>query len=648
MQRKKLNAIFRHFNSEKETHTDAGVIEEKDMLAVLLSRVLLVLIILGGIITAAYTVFKLLSDSDIDIDLYIAFSCIAILLLSYVINKTGRYYSASLLSVITITTAVFLTAIPSPSPGDIRLLYLLCIPILFSSMLLPFSHTFILTGIISVTTILFAIVNPQHFDKTPVFTTFIIAGMVLLSTRHNILIERLRREKLKQSAEHYKYLASHDSLTTLPNRTLVQDRIYSAIARADRKKELCAICFMDLDNFKEVNDAFGHSAGDELLRIMATRLTTILRSTDTIARMGGDEFILIIEHLASPVSVLPVIYKISKEISAPCIIRDKEILVTTTIGISFYPQDGDAPEQLLQNADTALYHAKGLGKHNYSFFKGMMVRDTEKKLVLARELEQAVKNKEFFLLYQPQVDPDTGEVIGTEALIRWQHPEKGVLSPNEFIPVAEETGLIGDIGTWALKTACHQLRKWHDAGLDWLRVSVNVAEAQIRKGVLLSTVDQALEESGIPPHYLELELTENILFKETEASASFLTKLKKRGVRIAVDDFGAGYSTLRQLTLFPIDVLKVDRRFAIDVASNRKDAAVVGGILYIAQKLGFITIAEGIETPEQLEAYHRLGFDLIQGFLFSPPLPPDSLATIAASTCNIPAYNIETKEHYEE
>ncbi len=424
----------------------------------------------------------------------------------------------------------------------------------------------------------------------------------------------------KQAEGRLRYLATHDAMTGLANRGAFGDRLEEAIARSRRHATGLAVLFLDLDNFKEVNDAFSHGCGDEVLRLIASRLRRVLRDSDTVARRGGDEFSVLVEDLADPMTVVPILEKLLAAVSEPCIIEGRELFLTTSIGVSMYPENGEHGEALIQNADTALYHAKATGKNSYSFFSGEMTRRALRRLSLAVDLRRAVKRGELELRYQPQVDSEDGRVVALEALLRWSRPDP--VTPSEFIPIAEESGLITAITPWVLETACRAAVEWTGSSLGQAGVAVNVSERDLRHGQVVQWIEQALERTGLAPERLEIELTENIVFQQMSQSQELLRLIRALGVGLAIDDFGSGFSTLRQLAGLPISTIKIHGGFAPRIVKDRREAAVVAGIMAIGERLGVAVVAEGVENGTQLAAYRRLGCTLVQGYHYSRPVEP--------------------------
>ena len=416
------------------------------------------------------------------------------------------------------------------------------------------------------------------------------------------------------------HAAQHDVVTNLPNRLLLSDRIAQSIALARRQHRPLAMIFLDLDRFKYINDSLGHAIGDELLRSVSKRLLASVRASDTVSRLGGDEFVVLLSEIAHPVDAAASAGKMLLALSGPHAIGGQELHIDGSIGISVYPEDGEDAETLIKNADTAMYHAKEKGRNNFQFFKAEMNVKVVERQSLEGSLRRALERKEFLLHYQPKVNLETGEISGVEALIRWQPPDRGFLLPAQFVPVAEECGLILQIGRWVLYEACRQAREWQDAGLAFKRISINVSAVEFRDKGFVEGVRTILSETGLQARYLELELTEGVLMEDAESTASVLQELKMMGVHLAVDDFGTGYSSLSYLQQFPIDVLKIDQSFVHRITGDRDDSPIVSAIISMGKSLNHRVVAEGIETREQrayLQTQHCVEG---QGFLFSRPL----------------------------
>lgn len=424
----------------------------------------------------------------------------------------------------------------------------------------------------------------------------------------------------KRHEEQMEQQATHDTLTGLANRTILNDRIGLLIERAAREKSVVALLLLDLDRFKEINDSLGHGAGDELLRGMAARLTELMRDSDTVARLGGDEFVVLVE-MDTADSAIPVAQKILDALTKPFSISGREVFASASIGISLYPKDGGNSEELLKNADVAMYRAKKHGFNKFLFYDENMNASSVERLNLETHLRHAVDNGELLLYYQPQVNLHSGEIIGAEALIRWQHPEMGLVSPAKFIPLAEETGLIFPIGDWVMRTACAQVKVWQDAGVMTPPVAVNLSAHQFRQRHLVKMVTGVLLDSGIDGRYLELEMTESAVMEDADRVIKVLRELKDMGTSISIDDFGTGYSSLSYLKQFAIDKLKVDQSFVRELTRDPSDAAIVVAIITMAHSLGLNVIAEGVETEGQMAYLRSHGCDEMQGYFFSRPVP---------------------------
>lgn len=418
------------------------------------------------------------------------------------------------------------------------------------------------------------------------------------------------------------YLGYHDSLTDLPNRALLKERLNQTLALADRGRKNLALLHLGLDQFKMINDAYGHRMGDKLLKAVAGRLGRGLRREDTLARVGGDEFSIVLPDIKQAQNAAKVARALLDTLSEPFAPDGKEIYVSAAVGISIYPADGTRAAVLITNAEHAMRHAKREGRNRYRFFtSGLQARVTE-RLSLGNSLIHALERHEFIPYYQPHVDIAGGRIVGMEALARWRHPKRGIVMPDEFIPVAEETGLITAVGEEILRMACEQNRAWQDAGFRPLSVAVNLSAVQLRQADLVDTVRRILKETRLPARYLTLELTETAIMENVEVSATVMRALKSLGVHLAIDDFGTGYSSLASLTNFPFDALKIDKAFIGNMVGDAKMGAIVGAIISLAHNLNLNVIAEGVETKAQLNFLRRLDGDAIQGFLFCVPLPP--------------------------
>jgi diguanylate cyclase (GGDEF)-like protein len=455
------------------------------------------------------------------------------------------------------------------------------------------------------------------------------------------LLERTIRYAIerKLSNERILRMAYYDDLTSLPNRVLFQDRLKQVLTHAERYKDQFAVMFLDLDNFKRINDTLDHRIGDLLLKDVAKRLSGYVRKADTvayqkkhafastIARLGGDEFTVMLTDIRSIQDAGKVSQRMLDILSQPFRLDNHEVFITASIGIAIYPFDGVDTDTLLKNADIAMYHAKEQGKNNYQFYKQSMNTSAFERLNLENSLRKALVREEFILHYQPRMDLKTGAIVGTEALIRWNNPEKGLIPPSEFIPIAEETGIIMSIGEWVLKNACHQNKVWQDTRSlkTPVSVSINLSGYQFNQDTFINLVEKVLDVSCLEPEYLELEITESVIMKNAEKTIILLDKLKRMGLSISMDDFGTGYSSFSYLKRFPIDIIKIDRSFVKDITKNPDDAAIVRAILAMARNLKLKVVAEGVETEEQLEFLREHRCDEIQGFLLSAPLSPEEV-----------------------
>ncbi|HAV36959.1 MAG TPA: bifunctional diguanylate cyclase/phosphodiesterase [Massilia sp.] len=440
-------------------------------------------------------------------------------------------------------------------------------------------------------------------------------------------------------ARHYErrlhHLAHHDPLTGLANRTLLQDELKRAIEFALSNELLGALAFLDLDNFKYINDNFGHEAGDVVLREIASRLRASVREGDTVARVGGDEFVLVIRDQPSTQHVADLVERIRRSVGAPITVAGKEIVAGTSIGVSLFPLDGDNVDRVMRAADAAMYHAKSLGKNNCQFYSTELNQIVHRHLLLEASLSRAIRNDELTLDYQPKVDLRTGKVIGAEALVRWRHPEHGLVSPEEFIPVAEETGLIVPLGEWVLAQACGTAKTLRALGIDDFVISINLSARQLRQRQFARHLAEVLERHGVDPHMLELEVTESQLMDRPQEAKQALAELKSLGVRLSIDDFGTGYSSLSQLQKFPVDVIKIDRSF---LGGGLQDgpAVITRAIIALGHSLKLKVIAEGVETLEQLAFLRQHDCDQMQGYYFSPALPQDKLQAMVCNDARLP------------
>lgn len=424
------------------------------------------------------------------------------------------------------------------------------------------------------------------------------------------------------------YLAFHDGLTGLPNRALLTDRLTMALAERRRDGQALAVMFLDLDRFKLVNDTVGHAAGDQVLQGVAERLTGTVREGDTVARLGGDEFTVLLPAVSRMEEACEAAKRILQRLRWPWVLAGHEFHITASLGIAIYPQDGEDAETILRNADTAMYRAKDQGRDNFQIFTTAMNAHVQERVQLESELRQALKRGEFEVYYQPEVNTETGQIVAMEALVRWHHPERGLLLPEEFIPLAEETGLILALGEWVLRTACAQNRAFQEASLPHVRVAVNLSSRQFQDAGLVSMVARLLKETGLDPHYLELEITEGTAMRDVEFTIKMLSDLRGMGVHVSIDDFGTGYSSLAYMKRLPVDSVKIDGSFVSDAPKDPDDAAIVAAIVALARTLNLRAVAEGVETYEQLAVLREQRCHEAQGYLFSKPVPAQAIERI--------------------
>ena len=475
-------------------------------------------------------------------------------------------------------------------------------------------------------------VGAFDYISKPIDLRHVEASVERALNHHSLLLEkRLYKEQLEsllqERTAQVDWLAYYDTVTQLPNRALFEDRLTQAVAIARAKNQALGVLFISLDQFKKVNDSLGHGPGDSLLKEFAERLKSCISKSDTVARFGSDEFALLRSQINGTKDVIETIGSLSQVLKFAFDLPGHELFATASVGVSLFPLDGDDSQTLLKNAGAALYKAKKSGGANYQFFTADMHDLATSRLALETNLRRAIQNEEFLVHYQPRVAVDSLAITGVEALVRWQHPQLGLVPPGQFIPLAEDTGLIVPIGEWVLRTACKQGRRWRDEGFAPIQIAVNICARQFHDQDLSQTVIRILEETGLPASNLELELTESSIMQDAEFAAGVLSRLKSMGIKISIDDFGTGFSSLSSLKKLPIDALKVDRTFVRDVTSDTDDAALVNAIITLAHNLRLKVIAEGVETEAQLRFLQVLRCDEIQGFLFSKPLPADELAS---------------------
>jgi diguanylate cyclase (GGDEF)-like protein/PAS domain S-box-containing protein len=446
-------------------------------------------------------------------------------------------------------------------------------------------------------------------------------------THHVLVLHDVTRTRMYETE--LEFQANNDALTALANRSLARDRLKQAIAYSGHEGNPVWVVYIDLDRFKPINDTLGYQAGDKLLVTIARRLQTVVLESDTAARFSGDEFALILSERQGRPLTTEILRRVLDVVRQPLIIDGHEIVMTCSVGVAVYPHDGPDADTLIQHADLAMFRAKEEGNDRFRFFTPTMNEQAVHRLRLESDLRNAIEREEFILHYQPQIDAQTGALVGAEALVRWQHPELGILSPMEFIGIAEDTGLITPLGEWVLRTACRQAKAWQHQGIGQFRMAVNMSACQFSQSGMVSTVASIIEETGIDPQFLEIELTESVLMTNVDRAIGTLTELKQLGVSLTVDDFGTGYSSLAYLKRFPIDMLKIDRSFVRDVANNLNDEQIVVSIISLAHNLSLKVVGEGVETKEQIAFLQRHGCDVMQGYFFGVPMPAESFERMA-------------------
>jgi len=461
----------------------------------------------------------------------------------------------------------------------------------------------------------------KEFTRSDGSRVPVLFGAALSGEEISCFVIDLSRNKQWQGS--LNHLAYHDALTDLPNQSLFKDRLKQAIALSHRSNQMQAVLLLNLDRFKTVNDSLGYLAGDLLLQSVAQRLTSCVRDCDTVARFGGDEFAILLTQLSRAQDAATTANAIRQALNQAFLFDDQEIFVSNSIGISVYPQDGRETAALLKSAGAALDRAKEQGGNNYQFYTAGGTTRALRQLVLESNLRPGLERREFFVQYQPQVSSADFHLVGMEALVRWQHPNLGLLYPNEFIHLAEDSGLIIPLGDWVCRTACIQNKAWQEAGLVPMRLAVNFSARQFQQPTFISTIEEILKETNLDPGWLELEITESSIMKDPDKAIEKLLELKMMGIKVAIDDFGTGYSSLNYLKRFPIDTLKIDRSFVSDLCKDPHDTAIVRAIITLGHALDLTVVAEGVETREQLESLTELECDVVQGFLFSKALPTE-------------------------
>lgn len=480
--------------------------------------------------------------------------------------------------------------------------------------------------------LMIAIESPATAEKGTkrqiLFVTLAAGGMLFILlvaalTYHFKALQLARKARARQ--ELIEHLASHDSLTGLYSRSLTDQLITQGISIASRSGTRFAVMFIDVDLFKDINDSFGHEIGDEVLRELANRIKTAVRKTDIVIRHGGDEFIVIVNDIRDPEDAAGMAVNLQSSIQQPFLIQNTSLILSASIGIAIYPNDGETPSLLLRHADTALYNVKEKGRADYSFYQTQMSVDLAARKTLEADMIRGLENNEFFLVYQPQYSHIKGGISGCEALIRWRHPTRRIVPPIEFIPAAERSGFIGTLGEWVLNEACRQANEWRET-LGEIPVSVNLSTVQFQRSDLLDIVRRVVKQHQVTPGALELEVTESVLMSDTERTFGIMQEMKSLGIRISIDDFGTGYSSLAYLKKFDADVLKIDRTFVSDMENNSNDRAIISAVINMAQSLDYHVIAEGVETREQYDLLMEMGCYAIQGYWFSKPLPADEFS----------------------
>src|SRR5436190_8964688 len=478
-----------------------------------------------------------------------------------------------------------------------------------------------------------------------------VEAAVERALHHHVLLREKRQYKeqmeqlLEERTAEVDRLAYYDTVTQLPNRSLFEDRLAQSVAIAKSSDQNLGVLFISLDQFKKVNDTLGHAPGDGLLKEFAERLKSCISETDTVARFGSDEFVLLQTNIKGTKDVIETIRSLSQVLKFPFDLDGQELFATASVGVSLFPLDGEDSQNLLKNAGVALYKAKRSGGSNYQFYTADMHDLASRRLAMETSLRRAIQNEEFLVYYQPRICVDTLEVTGVEALVRWQHPQLGLIAPSEFIPLAEDTGLIVPIGEWVLRTACLQNKRWQDQGFAPLQMAVNICARQFHDQDLAQTIIRILDETNLAPKYLELELTESSIMQNAEFAAETLSGLKSMGMKISIDDFGTGYSSLASLKRLPIDALKIDKSFVSDATTDPDDASLVMAIITLAHNLRLKVIAEGVETEEQLQFLNLLRCDEIQGYLFSKPVPAEDLVALLDShSVSLPTKILQANE----
>jgi len=546
------------------------------------------------------------------------------LILSYIVSRT-KYYNLSTFLIIAIILIAVLIALISDGEYDNLTIFTnfvwVSLYLILASLLLSVRQLVITSSLtLAVLLLLVALIPEVNLKSIGVTFGFIwmFSSLLAITIWQRDLLEKARQEQLK-------FLATHDQLTELPNRLLFHDRLSLALARAKRNDWISAILYLDLDDFKYVNDAFGHERGDHLLRIIAERIQSCTRELDTVARLAGDEFVILIENVGNLTNVAAITEKILSNVIQPIHFKHTEIMISGSIGIVLFQGGDESIDDLLQKADAAMFHAKSDGKNSFAFYEAKMTSEARHRIQLSTHLMKAIDKNELSLEFQPQFDTLTNKITGVEALLRWELPELGQISPREFIPIAESNGMMQPIGEFVLKNAWALNHGLKSLSLPALRISVNLSGRQLKDSQLVSNMEKIITQNNLDPNLLELEITENSLFKNINETIHLLKGLKSLGLRIAIDDFGTGYSSLNYLGNLPIDTIKIDQSFIADISPGRDFFPILDSIISLGRDLGMDVIAEGVETKDQLEYLVDKGCHLIQGFYFYPPLKKPSL-----------------------
>jgi len=596
---------------EKLTEPHASITDQRKRLEAKLVSFMVLVMIVG-------VSLNLLFGSGLSI-----FTLIAILL-SYGFSRT-KYYSISIYLLIGVLLISMILSLMEENKFDNFTIFAnvawLSLSLVFASLLLTVKRT-ILISVIHLVIIFSLSVFIPEINLKAIGVSFgyisVFSFLLIITMWQRNLLEEARQEELRMQA-------THDQVTGLPNRILFHDRLNQALARIERDKTIGAILYLDLDDFKNVNDEFSHEVGDHVLRVIAERIQSCIREIDTGARISGDEFVVLLENVRVSKNAAVIAKKILDTISTPIRIKNSETMITGSIGIAMIPKDGKSDTELLQNADAAMYSAKKEGKNSTSFFSIEMKEEMLKSISLSKNLQRALENQEFFLEFQPQHDTRTGKVFGAEALIRWQHPQQGIISPREFIPISEKNGMIIPIGEWVIRNVYSLHHSIESSSLHNIRIAANLSGRQIKDSQFVKTFAEIISSTKIDPNLLELEITESSIFEDVDHTISILKELKSIGVRLAIDDFGTGYSSLSHLERFPINTIKIDISFVHRISKSKVELPILTGIISIATKMGLDVIAEGVETEIQLDFLNSNGCYLVQGNYFDPPLEKNEL-----------------------